>query len=365
MGNSDIDFMKRALELARRGIGRTRPNPMVGAVLVRDGHIIGEGWHREAGTPHAEIEAISAASESPKGATLYVNLEPCSHFGKTPPCADAILRSGIQRVVCAMEDPNPIVSGKGIEILRRNGVEVAVGLLMAEAEKLNEVFIKYITTGYPFVTLKLAQTLDGRIATSNGSSKWISSTTSRMVVQRMRSESDAVLVGVNTVIVDDPELNVRIGGKSPIKIVLDSMLRIPAGAKVFSGGTLVVVTTSKAPQDKIELLKSKGADIWIVPHSGDIVDMRSAMKEAAIREISSVLIEGGSEVAASALKGEIVDRIVFFIAPKMMGNGICSVGDMGVMDMDGCIRLTDIEVEMVDEDLVYRARPTYVCEDQM
>jgi len=359
MERSDVEFMRRALELARRGLGRTSPNPMVGAVLVKDGRVIGEGWHREAGAPHAEVEAIAAASEPVEGATLYVNLEPCSHFGRTPPCTDAILSSRIKRVVCAMEDPNPLVSGRGIETLRRNGVEVEVGLLRGEAEKLNEVFVKYITTGYPFVTLKLAQTLDGRIAAPDGSSKWISSEASRMLVQRMRSESDAVLVGINTVIVDNPRLNVRTGGRSPVKIVLDSRLRIPTSSRVFSDGNLVVVTTDQASPERIEIVKGRGADVWIVPSSDGRTDIRSVLREAAKRELSSVLIEGGSEVAASALRAKAVDRIVFFIAPKIMGDGVGSVGDMGIRDVSGCIGLRDVEVEVIGDDLLYKARPAY------
>lgn len=350
--------MRQALALAEKGRGTTSPNPMVGAIVVRDGEIVGRGFHARAGGPHAEVVALDAAGDAATGATIYVTLEPCSHYGRTPPCADRIVERGLARVVYAMEDPNPRVSGRGAQRLREAGVCVIADLLREEALRLNEAYIKYITFGVPFVTLKLAQTLDGRIATCTGDSKWITSTESRRRVHRLRAEVDAVLVGINTVLADDPMLTVRLAeGDDPLRIVLDSSLRMPITAKVLSGGRTVVVARDDSDPARVRALQERDADVWTVPAPNGRPDLAAVMAEAGDREIISVLIEGGAEIAASALQAGIVDRLMVFVAPKILGSGRSSVSDLGISRIAESVRLRDVEVERIGEDVLYIARP--------
>lgn len=334
MQPQDIQYMRRALELARLGLGRTSPNPAVGAVIVRDGRVVGEGYHQKAGTPHAEIHALRAAGEAARGATLYVTLEPCCHYGRTPPCTEAIKGAGIRRVVAAMADPNPKVAGGGFQDLRRAGIEVETGLLEDEARRLNEAFIKYITTGRPWVTMKVAMTLDGKIATRTGASRWITGPESRLKAHELRDTHDAVLVGIGTVLADDPALTTRLPGnrgRDPVRVILDSRLRIPLTAKVLhlpSSAPTLVATTAAAPAEVRERLQAMGVEVLIFPEEDGRVAWEPLLAELAGRQLTSILVEGGAGVNASALACGVVDKVVTFIAPKIFG-GLAAPGPVG------------------------------------
>ncbi|MDH3974773.1 MAG: bifunctional diaminohydroxyphosphoribosylaminopyrimidine deaminase/5-amino-6-(5-phosphoribosylamino)uracil reductase RibD [Deltaproteobacteria bacterium] len=327
-------FIGRALRLARKGYGRTSPNPAVGAVLVKNGKIVGEGYHKKAGQAHAEVSAIRAAGKKAKGADLYINLEPCSHYGKTPPCAHTVVKAGIKRAFISMADPNPRVAGKGISILGDAGIEVKTGIREKEARKLNEAFIKHVTTGLPFVTLKAASTLDGRIATKTGESKWITGEGARRQVHKMRDCSDAIMVGIGTIRKDDPSLTTRLGerkGKDPVRVVVDENLIISPGAKVInrnSEAPLIIATTDRAPEKKVKELEHMGVRVFVFPDAAGIVPLKPLMKKLGQMDINSLMIEGGSEIHASALREGIVDKIALFYAPKIMG-GVQSVSVVG------------------------------------
>ena len=355
-GVTDTDYMRKALALAERGRLTCRPNPMVGAVVVKDGRIVGEGFHAEAGQPHAEVFALEGPEEDMAGATLFVTLEPCSHTGRTSPCADLVIREGLARVVCAMQDPDTRVSGRGTARLRDAGVKVEVGLMGDEARRQNAAYIKHRATGLPYVTLKLAQTLDGRIATASGDSKWITSEASRTIAHRLRAEADAVLVGAGTVRADDPELSVRhVSGRSPAKIVLDSRLTIGQDAKVFAGAPLVLASAEGISESDRRDREAAGAKVWTVPCRNARLYLRAVLERAAAQDMISVLIEGGGQVAASALGDGLVDRVAVFVAPKILGDGIQSVGDLGIAQVSGAVRLENIDVERIGEDLYYTA----------
>jgi diaminohydroxyphosphoribosylaminopyrimidine deaminase/5-amino-6-(5-phosphoribosylamino)uracil reductase len=353
-------FMSRALRLARRGAGRVSPNPMVGAVVVRNGRVVGEAYHGAAGKPHAEALALKEAGRRSSGADLYVNLEPCCHHGRTPPCTDEILRAGIGRVWVAILDPNPLVRGRGIRTLRRRGVEVNVGLFAEEAARLNESYLTYVQTGRPFVVAKLATTLDGKIATATGESRWISGPSSRRRTHRLRHEADAIIVGAGTVIADDPELTVRMGARQPrhpVRIVLDTKLRIPLGARVLAPSEqarTVVACGRGADRARIEALRSRGIEVWrCAVDSNRRVDIRSVVGRIGREGLSSVLIEGGREVIASALKAGVVDKLLVFVAPKILGGGACeAVGDLGVKKLSRAISLTEGRGRRVGEDFL-------------
>lgn len=322
-------YMKRALRLAQRG--RTSPNPMVGAVVVKEGRVIGEGYHPRAGEPHAEVLALRAAGSLAVGADLYVTLEPCCHQGKTGPCTDAVISAGIRKVYAAMVDPYPEVAGKGIETLRAAGVEVEVGLLESEARELNRGFIKCVTCGRPFVLWKAAMTLDGKIATRTGDSRWISGEASRAYVHRLRAQSDAIVIGIGTVLADDPSLTVRIGNRQgakdaknarnqPIRIVVDSEGRVPADAKVLNGeATTVIVTKRSAPEENLDKLWSAGVRILGVRDIDGRIDLGYLLGELGKMGINNVLLEGGGELAASMIASGLVDRGLIFVAPKIAG----------------------------------------------
>lgn len=313
-------FMKRALRLARRG--STSPNPMVGAVVVRDGFIIGEGFHPRAGDPHAEIYALNAAGESAKGADLYVTLEPCCHHGKTPPCTEAVIRSGVRRVFAAMVDPNPRVAGKGIEILRHAGIQVEVGLMEVEARKLNEAFIKMVTTGLPMVLWKAAMSLDGKIATRTGDSRWVTGEKARKEVHRLRSRYTAIMTGVGTILADDPELTVRgiRGAVNPIRVVVDSNASTPPNARVLnSSAATIIAVTDHAPAERVDALRRAGAHIFILSSDGSRVDLRALIRKLVEAGINSIMLESGGDLAASMLQAGLVDKGIIFIAPKIVG----------------------------------------------
>lgn len=355
----DEKYMRMALRLAEKARGRTSPNPLVGAVVLKGGKVISRGYHRKAGEPHAEVIALQKAGKAAKGATLYVTLEPCSHTDKrTPPCTPLVLQSGVKRVVVAMIDPNPRVSGGGIKALRKAGMEVVTGVLEAEAKKMNEAFIKYITTGMPFVILKIAQTLDGKIATASGESKWITGEKAREEGHRLRSLNDAILVGINTVLKDDPSLTARIpGGRDPIRVIVDSKLRTPLNAKVItqkSSAKTFIATLETMSKDNLVKLLDAGAEILLAKGNKGQVGLKHLMKMLGSFGITSVLIEGGAEVNGSALKSGIVDKVVMFIAPKLMTgrDSLCSIGGTSPMKLAQSIGLSDMQARFVGQDLM-------------
>jgi len=363
--------MKKALALAARAKGRTSPNPMVGAVVVKGREIIGAGYHKKAGTPHAEILALKQAGQNARNATLYINLEPCCHTEKkTPPCTKEIIRSKVKKVVVAMTDPNPRVAGNGISELRAAGIQTQVGILEPEAKRLNEAFTKYISMKKPFVTLKMAQSLDGRIATARGESKWITGPEARALVHRLRNEVDAVLVGIGTVKKDNPSLDCRAkGGRNPYRIILDSTLQIPLNSKVLKhgDGKTIIAATVRAPKKKIEQLRKQGHTVLIVrgagtaktnqpgrPGSGRLrVNLKRLMKELGKMEITAVMIEGGSSVAAAALSEKVVDKVVFFIAPKIIGgtDAVPSVGGKSPLLLTNALPIKNMTVTEIGNDI--------------
>ena len=353
-------YMRMACRLARQAAGRTSPNPMVGAVLVRGGKIVGAGYHRFAGADHAEIAALKNAGAKAKGATLYITLEPCSHYGRTPPCADALIRAGIKEVVAAMRDPNPQVAGRGFSKLRRAGVKVRLGLLEAECRTMLEAYSKFISQGIPFVTLKLAATLDGKIAASSGDSRWVTGARARALVHRWRNEMDAVLVGAATARADDPQLTCRIaGGRNPYRVVLDSRLRMPLTAQVFKqkdAAKTILAATGAASPAKICAVKALGALVWRLPVKGHQVAWRPLLRKLAGHGIVSVLIEGGAAVAASALKNGVVDKVEFFYAPKIIGgDGRAMIDGLAIGKMVQAIQLKNISARSVGADLLVTA----------
>lgn len=325
MNDTHSTFMNRALTLAQQGRGRTSPNPLVGAVVVNAGEIVGEGYHQKAGEPHAEIHALKEAGEKAQGSTLYVNLEPCCHLGQTPPCTDTIIEAGVKHVYAGHLDPNPKVAGKGIKRLEEAGIEVQVGLCSEKAEKLNEIFIKHVTTGYPFVILKIAMSLDGKIATAKGESQWITSPASRQRVHEMRDEVDAILVGIGTILKDNPVLTTRLPnkqGKDPTRIILDSHARTPTAAKIFnpdSEADVIIAVTPQAFASNIALLKVTGAEIIEIPERDGKVCFKTLLETLGTLGITSVMIEGGGEVNSTALLSGIVDKVTCFLAPKFIG----------------------------------------------
>jgi diaminohydroxyphosphoribosylaminopyrimidine deaminase/5-amino-6-(5-phosphoribosylamino)uracil reductase len=356
----DIQYMKRALELAENGIGYVNPNPLVGAVIVKGDRIIGEGYHQQYGGPHAEINAFTNASESVEGATMYVTLEPCSHYGKTPPCALTIVEKRIKKVVIGLKDPNPIVAGKGIEILRSSGIEVVAGVLEEEGRKLNEIFLKYITTQLPFVILKTAMTLDGKIATHTGDSKWITNEKSRDFVHQIRHRVAAIMVGIGTVLADDPLLNTRLQnakGSDPQRIIVDSKASIPLTSKILNmesnAGTIIAVT-EQADKDKVRLLQKKGAEVIVLPSSETRVDLRMLIEELGGRKIDSILLEGGGALNYSALEAGIVDKVYSFIAPKLIGgrDAKTPIEGVGKEYMKDAILLQDIDIHRFEQDIM-------------
>jgi diaminohydroxyphosphoribosylaminopyrimidine deaminase/5-amino-6-(5-phosphoribosylamino)uracil reductase len=350
--------MQQALQIAAYAAGRTSPNPLVGAVIVKDGRVVGQGWHRKAGTEHAEIHALRQAGELAAGATIYVTLEPCSHYGRTGPCSKALIDAGIQRVVIAMLDPNPLVAGKGVAMLKAAGIEVETGLLQAQAERLNEVFLKWIMTKMPFVVMKTAMTLDGKIATAAGNSKWISNEVSRRRVHELRDVYDGILVGIGTVLADDPALTTRLdspSGKNPLRIVVDSRARTPLTAKVVTDGqaeTLIAVTAA-AEAAKVEALRQAGVEVLVV-NDGQQVDLKQLFCLLGERGVCSIFVEGGARINYSLLKAGLVDKVYTFIAPKMVGGSSAPgpVGGDGVETLDQAFLLENVETELLAGDIL-------------
>lgn len=356
---NDEYFMKRALSLAEKGMGFTSSNPLVGAVIVKNGKIIAEGYHESYGGNHAEINALNNAIEDVYGTTMYVNLEPCSHFGKTPPCVNRIVKSGIKKVVVAMKDPNPEVSGNGIKILKENGIEVEVGILKKEAEKLNEIFIKYIITKRPFIIMKAGMSLDGKIATRTGDSRWVTDEKAREYGHILRQKVSAILVGVNTVITDDPTLNTRLNKiecKDSIRIVLDSHGRTPITSKVLNinPSNTIIAVTNLAADENIKAFKEKGAEVIITPAKNHKVDLEFLIEELGNKKIDSLLIEGGGEVNFSFLKENLVDKVIFFIAPKIIGgkDAKTPVEGEGVECLEDAICLQDVKITSMGKNIM-------------
>lgn len=363
---TDEYYMRQALRLARRGERWVSPNPMVGAVIVKNGRIIAEGYHERFGGPHAEINALRHIPESLQDAAIYVTLEPCSHYGKTPPCVEALIDRRPARVVVGTVDPNPLVAGRGIAALRETGIAVTVGILEAACREINERFFKFMTTGCPFVTLKFAQTIDGRIASVTGHSRWISSPASRTFAHHLRSTHDAILVGAGTVLADDPDLTVRhVRGRNPIRIVVDSRLRVPLNAKILQNQASVrtiIATTKAADPVKLQQLQEQGIKTLLIDKrlgadGRDYVDLPSLLRELGKRQISSVLVEGGAAIITSLVQEKLADRLVIIAAPKILGRGIEAVGDLGNTSMDQAIKLAFRKVSRRGGDIIIDVIP--------
>jgi len=360
----DYQYMHRAWELAQKGVGKVNPNPLVGAVIVKDDKVIGEGYHEFFGGPHAEINAFRSAKELVEGATMYVTLEPCAHFGKTPPCAEAIVKNKIARVVIGMLDPNPLVAGKGVKIMEENGIVIDYAYLCEELNYQNRVFLKFIQQKMPYVVMKTAMTLDGKIASRTGDSRWVSNEKSRVRVHELRNELAGIMVGVNTVIADDPMLTTRFSngeGRNPVRIVLDSTARIPLHVKILNTTNLaktIVVVTKKASSDKTEAIEALGNTILTVDSLEDRVDLVKLMKSLGQMGIDGILLEGGATLNFAALEAGIVDEVMAFIAPKIIGGfeAKTPVGGLGIEKMKDAIELENIKIDQFGEDLMLIGR---------
>jgi len=365
--SDDIRYMQRALELATRACGRTNPNPVVGAVIVKDGKIIGEGYHKKAGTPHAEIHALNDAGDEARGATIYVSLEPCSHFGRTPPCAHALVKAGIKRAVIATLDPNPKVAGKGLKILINAGVETTVGILEDEAVRLNEVFFKYIQTGQPFVSLKVAMTLDGKIATYNGNSRWITGEDSRQYVHHLRNIYDGIMVGIGTVLMDNPRLNTRLDvddKRDPVRVIIDGNLDLPLDCNIVKSSKeqrSIVFTSQINNKEKANILTSHGVEIIELGGDPQKLPIEKAIKILGELGICSLLVEGGAEVNGYIIENELVDKIYWFIASKIVGgrSAPSPIGGKGKDLMSKAVELKSFKIERFGQDICIVGYPFY------
>lgn len=358
----DEKYMRLAMQLAGNAIGRTSPNPLVGAVIVKDNRVVGCGWHRKAGTPHAEVHALNQAGELAQGADVYVTLEPCAHYGKTPPCAKALVEAKVKNVYGGLLDVNPKVAGKGFKILEDAGIHVEYGFLQDELRKQNEVFFKWIEHKKPFVVLKAAMTLDGKIATATGQSKWITNETSRAYGYKLRDIYDGIMVGINTVIEDNPMLTARVdGGKNPIRIVVDSSLRIDINANVVQdkSAKTIVATTDKADKDKILKLQAQDVDVIVVDKDeNDKVDIEKLLDILGQKNICSILVEGGATLSGSFVAKKLVDKVYFFIAPKIIGGKEAKtpVAGTGILNLQEALALKDIQIEKLEEDILIIGR---------
>ncbi|MGO5440002.1 bifunctional diaminohydroxyphosphoribosylaminopyrimidine deaminase/5-amino-6-(5-phosphoribosylamino)uracil reductase RibD [Megamonas funiformis] len=358
----DEKYMRLAMQLAGNAIGRTSPNPLVGAVIVKDNRVVGCGWHRKAGTPHAEVHALNQAGELAQGADVYVTLEPCAHYGKTPPCAKALVEAKVKNVYGGLLDVNPKVAGKGFKILEDAGIHVEYGFLQDELRKQNEVFFKWIEHKKPFVVLKAAMTLDGKIATATGQSKWITNETSRAYGYKLRDIYDGIMVGINTVIEDNPMLTARVdGGKNPIRIVVDSSLRIDINANVVQdkSAKTIVATTDKADKDKILKLQAQDVDVIVVDKDkNDKVDIEKLLDILGQQNICSILVEGGATLSGSFVAKKLLDKVYFFIAPKIIGGKEAKtpVAGTGILNLQEALALKDIQIEKLEEDILIIGR---------
>mgnify|MGYP001146498267 FL=1 len=358
----DEKYMRLAMQLAGNAIGRTSPNPLVGAVIVKDNQVVGCGWHRKAGTPHAEVHALNQAGELAQGADVYVTLEPCAHYGKTPPCSKALVEAKVKNVYGGLLDVNPKVAGKGFKILEDAGIHVEYGFLQDELRKQNEVFFKWIEHKKPFIVLKAAMTLDGKIATATGQSKWITNETSRAYGYKLRDIYDGIMVGINTVIEDNPMLTARVdGGKNPIRIVVDSSLKIDINANVVQdkSAKTIVATTDKADKDKILKLQAQDVDVIVVDKDeNDKVDIEKLLDILGQQNICSILVEGGATLSGSFVAKKLVDKVYFFIAPKIVGGKEAKtpVAGTGILNLQEALALKDIQIEKLEEDILIIGR---------
>ena len=363
----DEEVMALAIRLARRADGRTNPNPRVGAVVVRGGRIVGKGYHHRAGSPHAEVLALREAGRQARGSTLYVTLEPCVHQGRTGPCTEEILNAGVKRVVVGMRDPNPRVSGKGVARLRRKGVAVAVGVRSEACRRLNEDYVKLVTSGLPFIVWKAAASIDGKLATRSGESRWITGEPSRSLVHRLRATSNAVVVGAGTVLADDPLLTSRIGRgptRNPLRVVVDSRLRIPVKARVCqvdSSTRTLVATTKAAPARKIRELERRGVEVLVLPVRQGRVNLFDLLQVLGKRGIMNVLVEGGPELAASFLRERLIDKVCIFLAPKLIGGEEAPgpLGGPGILRIGQAVPVREMSVRRIGEDLLIEGYPVY------
>ncbi|WP_053983456.1 bifunctional diaminohydroxyphosphoribosylaminopyrimidine deaminase/5-amino-6-(5-phosphoribosylamino)uracil reductase RibD [Niameybacter massiliensis] len=363
---TDQEYMTRALELARKGCGFVSPNPMVGAVIVKNNKVIGQGWHEKYGQLHAERNALVGCKESPHGATLYVTLEPCCHYGKTPPCTDAILESGITRVVIGALDPNPLVSGKGVSILQAKGIEVVSGVLEKECLELNQVFFHYIKTKTPYVVMKYAMTMDGKIATSTGKSKWITGDQARIHVHKERHRYTGIMVGVGTVIADNPMLTCRLeNGCNPIRIICDTHLRTPLNAQVVATASSVrtIIATCCAEKDRYMPYEIAGCEILLIPKKDNHIDLQILMQQLGILKIDSLILEGGGTLNASAMQSGIVNKVQAYIAPKLFGGDEARtpIGGSGIDEPTYCFKMKNQKLTWFGEDLLLESEVEYLC----
>jgi diaminohydroxyphosphoribosylaminopyrimidine deaminase / 5-amino-6-(5-phosphoribosylamino)uracil reductase len=367
LNNIDAGFMRLALREARKGLGRTSPNPAVGAIIVRDGIVVASGYHMRAGLPHAEVEALSRLGNRCPGGTLYVTLEPCNHVGKTPPCTQAILKSGIRKVVVGMKDPNPEVTGGGCAFLEAHGIDVAVGVLEAECRRLNEDFLKFVMDSRPFVIAKVAMTLDGWTATSTGHSKWITNEKSRAFVHRLRDRVDAVMVGIGTVLADDPSLTARLKkgrGRDPVRIIVDTHLRTPRNAKVVtqhSSACTLIVTGEGAEAADTRPFQGNGVSTYACPMHNGKIDLKALMKRLGEMSVMSLLVEGGAAVTGSMLREKLIDKFYIFKAPRLLGgsDGIPMATGPGTEKMDDSLVLKEIRVKRFGDDTLISGYPSY------
>ena len=359
--NQDETHMRRALRQAQRGRGRVSPNPLVGAVVARGHQVVGQGAHLQVGGPHAEVHALAQAGDQARGATLYVTLEPCAHQGRTPPCCPALIDAGIERVVCAVEDPDPRVRGAGLLQLKNAGIQVDVGVLQVPAERQNAAYLKHRRTGLPLVVLKLAQTLDGRIATRSGDSRWITGVEARTFVHRWRSWVDGVMVGAGTIAADDPQLNVRhVKGADPRPMIVDGGLQVSPEARVFQQPGAILITADSSPS-ALAPFTARGVEIWTFQAPAGRIDLRQPLAAAGQQGMTSIMIEGGSELAAAALRDRVVDQVMFFVAPRLLGQGVASIGDLDIARVEDAINLEDLRTRRLGRDLLYTAEVRYPC----
>jgi len=354
----DREIMLKALELASRGKGKVEPNPMVGAIIVREGRLVGRGYHEVFGGNHAEVNALKEARERASGATMYVTLEPCAHFGKTPPCTRAIIKAGIRKVIAAAIDPNPETSGKGVEELRKAGIEVSVGLCSEEAERLNAAYFKFHKQGLPYFIAKWAMTLDGKIATASGESKWISGKKARTFTQHLRAEVDGVMVGINTVLKDNPLLTCRIErAKSPARIIVDSRLRLPLESKLVQtarDSEVIVATTASAPPQRREALEKAGCRVKVLPEKEGRVNLLELARHLAGIPLMSILVEGGSELLGSIFEAGLIDKVEVFIAPKLLGGKEAKgpIGGRGITKICQALAVSGLNIEKIGQDFI-------------
>lgn len=365
MYQNDEKYMQKAIALAKKGCGYTAPNPMVGAVIVKNEKIIGQGWHEKYGGLHAERNALAACTENPKDATMYVTLEPCCHHGKQPPCVNAIIEAGIHRVVIGSNDPNPLVNGEGIRILRANGIEVTTGVRKEECDRLNEIFFYYVQKKMPFVTMKYAMTMDGKIATTTGLSKWITGEIARRHVHETRNQYSAIMAGVGTILADDPQLTCRMdGGKNPIRIVCDTSLRTPLTAQIVVTAKQVptILATSCTDKEKWAAYEKKGCEILYIDTKNGHIDLWQLMQKLGEKQIDSILLEGGGTLNYSALESGIVQKVQAYIAPKIFGGAGAKtpVGGCGILNPTDAVQLKNSKILQLGEDFLIESE---VCND--